>query len=89
MMATLQKALSDARRLLQMDNQDWSFLLEQSEQILADMPGDDVDGKITEIRDCYLTMLRLGAKDMPEDNQNLIALAFAEKLRARMKAKIQ
>jgi hypothetical protein len=72
---------------MQMDNADWSFLLEQSEQLLARMPGDDLDGKISELGDCYLSVLRFGAKDMPEDNQNIIAIAFIEKLRARLKEK--
>jgi hypothetical protein len=88
MTPALSTAIDDTQRLMQMDNADWSFLLDETEGIIAQMPGDDLDAKITELRDTYLTMLRLGS-DMPEASQNMIALAFAEKLRERLKAKIQ
>jgi hypothetical protein len=84
MTPALSTAIDDAQRLMKMDNADWSFCLEEAEGIIAQMPGDDVNAKILEIRDTYLTMLRLGS-DMPEGNANIIALAFAEKLRQRLK----
>jgi hypothetical protein len=87
-MTTLSKAIDETQRLMQMSNPDWTYLLDETEGILAGMPGDDVEAKIIEIRDTYLTMLRLGS-DMPEASQNMIALAFAKKLRQRLKAKIQ
>jgi hypothetical protein len=82
----LSSAIGDTQRLMQMDNADWSFLLEETEGIIAQMPGDDLEAKILEIRDTYLTILRFRG-DMPEGNANLIALGFAEKLRQRLKEK--
>ena len=87
MTPALSKAIDDTQRLLRMDNPDWSFLLDETEKRLSEMPGDDWERKIIEIRNSYLNVLRLGS-DMPEANQNMIALAFAEKLRDRLKAKI-
>jgi hypothetical protein len=88
MTPALSKAIDDTQRLLQMDNSDWSFLLDETEKRLSEMPGDDWERKIIEIRDSYLAVLRFES-DMPEASQNMIALAFADKLRQRLKDKIQ